>query len=444
MSILLIGLISSVFLNINNIENDNFNYTYDDNREDYFSKIQLSAPSDKNWWDSSYKYRIPINITNNHISNLPKGYSVNISINTTKLISTGKLRSDGKDLRIVWYNSTSTTWLELDRINGTNFDTADTQIWFKTQASINPSADDTSYHLYYGNENANDPPTDRSKIYDFYDDFTQSDGPAAGWTVTQGTGWSVITNRYRENEAATDRRTILNTYTVENATIEVRIMHLGGGATFGGGVMFRYSDGNNFYTSGPGFWGDEVATGRWTGGAPAQLDGTVTTESVLSTNIWYDLRIEMLGNQYDVYLNDSLKNSVTNSDHLNAGQIGFMTWTNNLNVYFDDLKVGLLVATPPILIVGTEEVYGSWYNKDWNYHKKITVTSSSATIPAGYTVSLTFNHESLVSAGRSRVDGDDIRVVYWNGSNWRELDRMLDSDSSWNSSSTKIWFRTQA
>jgi hypothetical protein len=444
LSILLIGLISTVFLNINNVENDGLNYISDKDLDDYFSKIQLSSPSDKNWWDSSYKYRTPINITNLHNSDLPKGYSVNTSVDTANLISTGKLRSDGKDLRIVWYNSSSETWLELDRVNDTNFDIADTHIWFKTQASINPSVDDTNYYVYYGNENADDPPTNKSNIYDFYDDFSQSDGPANGWTVTQGTGWFVINNRYRENEAATDRRSILDTYTVENATIEVRITHLGGGATFGGGVMFRYSDGNNFYTSGPGFWGDEVGTGRWTGGAAAQLDGTATSESVLSTDIWYDLRIEMLGNQYYVYLNDSLKNSVTNSDHLNAGQIGFMTWTSNLNVYFDDLKVALLVATSPILTAGTEEVYGSWYNTDWNYHKKITVTTSSATITSDYTVSLTFNHESLVSAGKSLVDGDDIRVVYWNGSDWKELDRMLDSDTSWNSNSTKIWFKTQA
>ena len=210
---------STIFLNINNVEKDDFNYISDKNFDDYFSEIRLSSPSNKNWWDSSYKYRTPINISNKHTSDLPKGYSVNTSINTANLNSTGKLRSDGKDLRVVWYNSSSESWLELDRVNSTNFNTANTQIWFKTQTSINPSADDTNYYLYYGNENADDPPTNKSKIYDFYDDFTQSDGPATGWTVTQGTGWSVINNEYRENEASTDRRTILNAYTVENATI---------------------------------------------------------------------------------------------------------------------------------------------------------------------------------------------------------------------------------
>ncbi|MFW9897371.1 MAG: DUF2341 domain-containing protein, partial [Candidatus Thorarchaeota archaeon] len=332
--------------------------------------------------------------------------------------------------------------MELDRVNDTNFNTENTQIWFKTQASISPSVDDTNYYLYYGYEDANDPPTNKSKVYDFFDDFTQADGDADGWTVTQGTGWSVINNEYRQNELSLDRRTILDTYTVENATIEVRIKHNGVGTMFGGGVMFRYSNGSNFYTSGPGFWGDEVGTGRWTSDAPLQLDGTGTELDLIKDN-WYDLRIEMLGNHYDIYLNDTLKNSVTNNDHLNPGQIGFMTYTDQLDAYFDDLKIALLVETPPTLTTGTEGIYSSWFNKNWSYHKKITVTSSSVTIPSDYAVFLNFDHESLVNAGKSRVDGDDVRIVYWNGSDWKELDRMLDPGSSWNSSSTKIWFKTQ-
>ena len=58
-------------------------------------------------------------------------------------------------------------------------------------------------------------------------------------------------------------------------------------------------------------------------------------------------------------------------------------------------------------------------------------------------MSATINHAALVLAGKSQADGDDIRVVYWNGSGWVELDRMLDPGSSWNTSSTTIWFKLQ-
>ena len=92
LSFLLIGLISTVFLSKLNFERDDFSDILVKNYNDNFSNLQLSSPSNKNWWDSSYKYRNPINITNKHNSDLPKGYSVNISVNTSNLFSNEKLR----------------------------------------------------------------------------------------------------------------------------------------------------------------------------------------------------------------------------------------------------------------------------------------------------------------------------------------------------------------
>ena len=43
---------------------------------------------------------------------------------------------------------------------------------------------------------------------------------------------------------------------------------------------------------------------------------------------------------------------------------------------------------------------------------------------------------------------DDIRIVYWNGSSWAEIDRTLFNNnltgSSWDQSDTTIMFKTQA
>ncbi|MFX0054392.1 MAG: DUF2341 domain-containing protein [Candidatus Hermodarchaeota archaeon] len=85
----------------------------------------------------------------------------------------------------------------------------------------------------------------------------------------------------------------------------------------------------------------------------------------------------------------------------------------------------------------------AWFDSDWSYRKAATVSADASNIPAGYSVHLTFDHAALVSEGKSLANGDDIRVVYWDGSQWIELDRMLDTDSTWNSDSTKIWFKTQ-
>ena len=113
------------------------------------------------------------------------------------------------------------------------------------------------------------------------------------------------------------------------------------------------------------------------------------------------------------------------------------------------------VAAACLLVLST--VWGSpafaatstWWDCNYEFRKKITITAGSASVTSGYSVKLTFDHAALVAAGQSQADGDDIRILYWNGSAWVQLDRVLDipdenEGSSWNSASTTIWFRTQA
>ena len=82
------------------------------------------------------------------------------------------------------------------------------------------------------------------------------------------------------------------------------------------------------------------------------------------------------------------------------------------------------------------------WSANWDYRARVTVQAQDA-VPAGYAVALTFNHASLVAAGKSLASGDDVRVRYWNGSAMVELDRVLDPTSSWNAAATTIWFRLQ-
>ncbi|MFW9820897.1 MAG: DUF2341 domain-containing protein, partial [Candidatus Thorarchaeota archaeon] len=84
-----------------------------------------------------------------------------------------------------------------------------------------------------------------------------------------------------------------------------------------------------------------------------------------------------------------------------------------------------------------------WYNSDWQYRKIINITTGSTAVPSNYSISLTFDHASFVNLGKSLANGDDIRIVYNTGSDWNDLDRVLDSSSSWNNDSTTIWFKIQ-
>lgn len=82
-----------------------------------------------------------------------------------------------------------------------------------------------------------------------------------------------------------------------------------------------------------------------------------------------------------------------------------------------------------------------WGNSSWAFKKNITIVNNnaSAALPSNYTVNLTFDHSSLVSANQSLTSGDDVRVVY-NGAT--ELDRI--NVTAFNTGTTVIVFRTQA
>jgi hypothetical protein len=64
-------------------------------------------------------------------------------------------------------------------------------------------------------------------------------------------------------------------------------------------------------------------------------------------------------------------------------------------------------------------------------------------LPDGYQLQVTVNHAALVTAGNSLASGDDVRILYWDGGSWTELDRVLVPGSSWNNAATKLYFRTQ-
>jgi subtilisin-like proprotein convertase family protein len=91
----------------------------------------------------------------------------------------------------------------------------------------------------------------------------------------------------------------------------------------------------------------------------------------------------------------------------------------------------------------------SWWDPGYAYREQITITApATKTIANGYPIKITLDHASLVGAGKSQADGDDIRIVYWNGGSWIEVARTLFNNnltsSSWNLSNTTILFKAQA
>lgn len=91
---------------------------------------------------------------------------------------------------------------------------------------------------------------------------------------------------------------------------------------------------------------------------------------------------------------------------------------------------------------GTSSGSGSldgWWNADYAFRRRITVTAGTAAVPAGYSVPITFNHQAMVQAGRARADGADVRLVYVEGGRGAELNRVVDPERGWNQVDTTVW-----
>ncbi|MDD5147333.1 MAG: DUF2961 domain-containing protein [Candidatus Daviesbacteria bacterium] len=63
------------------------------------------------WWNTSYQYRQNIKITSSNAI-IPQNGTLTTTIDTQSLINAGKLRGDGKDLRLVYYNGSTNSEID--------------------------------------------------------------------------------------------------------------------------------------------------------------------------------------------------------------------------------------------------------------------------------------------------------------------------------------------
>lgn len=75
---------------------------------------------------------------------------------------------------------------------------------------------------------------------------------------------------------------------------------------------------------------------------------------------------------------------------------------------------------------------GQWYALEIR-------NSSSRVLQVGYSIELSFDHQSLVSQGAS-IGGSNLAIVSNQNGNTTALHRVLDPQSGWNRRDTKIWF----
>jgi len=137
----------------------------------------------------------------------------------------------------------------------------------------------------------------------FSDDFANT----SKWTSGTGT-WSALTNMYTQSSTTlTDCRSIGANITDSAYTYSLKARKTGGGEGFL--IMFGYKDSNNFYWWNIGGWGNsQHAIERCVNGTKSTL---VTAAGSISSNVWYNVRIEVTKTKVLCYLNDVLIHSLT-------------------------------------------------------------------------------------------------------------------------------------
>ncbi|MCP4995739.1 MAG: DUF11 domain-containing protein, partial [Gammaproteobacteria bacterium] len=102
------------------------------------------------WWNDQFFYRQAMVL----YPAMPLTYTpgvttvLEVTVDTTSLISEGKLQSDGRDLRVLYWDESGSAWQELPRAV-VNLNSPNTQVRFPLQADI--AGFNTDYYLYYGN-----------------------------------------------------------------------------------------------------------------------------------------------------------------------------------------------------------------------------------------------------------------------------------------------------
>lgn len=85
----------------------------------------------------------------------------------------------------------------------------------------------------------------------------------------------------------------------------------------------------------------------------------------------------------------------------------------------------------------------TWWDDDFQFRRFVLITNNNDfQLPIETTVAIPFDHSALVSAGKTRADGKDITVVYWDETtnSFKQLPILLDG---LNTSNAKAYFNLQ-
>ncbi len=183
----------------------------------------------------------------------------------------------------------------------------------------------------------------------FSDDF--NDGNFNGWAVDSGV-WSVNDGNLISNVSGrTNISSEINTGGEwDNYRIEIDVNNYSG---VDEGIEFRRAGGNAYTFNlrhGTGAYNTpEIKFWKSENGHGTLINSTRSQQ--LLNNVWYHIKIEVVGGNIKLWVNNNLVTNYTDAGtNLKKGGIGLQSWTGDLGkvyVKFDNVKITSLLSAPP-------------------------------------------------------------------------------------------------
>jgi hypothetical protein len=125
--------------------------------------------------------------------------------------------------------------------------------------------------------------------------------------------------------------------------LSVRFKTISGSEDQAAGLMFRLQDANNYYIVRANALENNVVLYKVENGERSDIDikvegSTYGKKANVPKQDWSTLRVVVVGNLFEVYLNDEKLFEVEDQTFKEAGKVGLWTTADSVT-YFDDLRV---------------------------------------------------------------------------------------------------------
>jgi hypothetical protein len=181
---------------------------------------------------------------------------------------------------------------------------------------------------------------------DFTEALTAGGGPVK-WRVIEApdapSGKRVVAQLSQDATSARYPLLVLNEFKAKDVDASVRFKPISGKKDQAAGIVWRWQDKDNYLVARANALEDNVVAYKTVAGKRSSIGiqgdaKSYGVEAKVPPNQWSTLRVRMVGNLAEIYMNDRKLFEVENDAFTTAGKVGLWTKADSV-MQFDDLKV---------------------------------------------------------------------------------------------------------